>query len=85
MRAGQTVPDPLSPIQRIVMLCQIDAEHGMALGEMEGDVADGMAGRLDHRGAALAERHRVALPHRMVQLRQPVGIRRGADDPAAEA
>ena len=56
----------------------------MPFAEMEGDVADGMARRLDHRGAALAERHRVALPHRLVQLRQPMRIRRGADDPAAE-
>ncbi len=29
-RAGQTVPDPLSPIQRTVMLRRIDPERGMA-------------------------------------------------------
>ncbi len=28
--AGQKVPDPLSPIQRTVMLRRIDPEHGMA-------------------------------------------------------
>jgi hypothetical protein len=27
--AGQTVPDPLSPIQRIVMLRRIDPEQSM--------------------------------------------------------
>jgi hypothetical protein len=30
MRAGRTVPDPLSPIQRVVMLRRIDPERGMA-------------------------------------------------------
>jgi hypothetical protein len=30
MRVGRTVPDPLSPIQRVVMLRRIDPEHNMA-------------------------------------------------------
>ena len=56
-----------------------------AIGEEEGDLAERVAGRLDHLARRVAERDCVALLAPPVELRQPVRVRRGADHLGAEA
>ena len=64
---------------------RIAGQEHRPLRKEEIDLAARMAGRVDHLTSGIAQRHRIALPHRDIQLRQPVRIRRRANHRAGEA